>query len=128
MVSTIMDYVRFAQMLRNGGVYNGKRILTTESVQEMTRNQLPPNAIPISAANNKMPGMAFGLGVSVDVGRKKMGRVSLRGEYGWDGMASTSFWSSPETNMTVVLLTQLYPYSPQLEMAVRPLVYQAVKD
>lgn len=128
LVSTMMDYVRFTQMLRNGGVYSGKRILTTASVQEMTRNQLPPNAIPISVANNKMPGMAFGLGVSVDVGRKKMGRVSLRGEYGWDGMASTSFWSSPETNITVVLLTQLYPYSPQLEMAVRPLVYQAVKN
>jgi CubicO group peptidase (beta-lactamase class C family) len=64
----------------------------------------------------------------VYVGNAKMGSVPLRGEYGWDGMASTSFWSSPESDITVVLLTQLFPYSPQLEIAVRPLVYEAVID
>ena len=128
LVSTVMDYLRFAQMLRNKGVYDGRRLLKATSVSQMTRNQLPADAIPISVGGSQMPGMAFGLGLSVYVGNVKMGRVSLRGEYGWDGMASTSFWSSPESDITVVLLTQRFPYSPQLEMAVRPLVYEAVID
>ena len=128
LVSTVMDYLRFAQMLRNGGVYNGQQLLTQTSVDAMTRNQLPTNAVPIAVGGVKMPGMAFGLGLSVDVSGRKMGRVPLRGEYGWDGMASTSFWSTPEDDITVVVLTQLLPFSPQLEMAVRPLVYQAVVE
>ena len=128
LVSTVMDYLRFAQMLRNEGVYDGKRLLKAKSVSEMTRNQLPADAIPISVGGSQMPGMSFGLGLSVYVGNAKMGSVPLAGEYGWDGMASTSFWSSPESDITVVLLTQRFPYSPVLEMAVRPLVYQAVVD
>ena len=128
LVSTVMDYLRFAQMLRNKGVYEGKRLLQDTSVSQMTRNQLPADAIPISVSGSRMPGIAFGLGLSVYVGNAKMGSVPLRGEYGWDGMASTSFWSSPESDITVVLLTQLFPYSPQLEIAVRPLVYEAVID
>ena len=102
LVSTVMDYLRFAQMLRNGGVYNGQQLLTQKSVDAMTRNQLPTNAVPIAVGGVKMPGMAFGLGLSVDVSSRKMGRVPLRGEYGWDGMASTSFWSTPEDDITVV--------------------------
>ena len=119
---------RFAQTLHNGGVFNGQQLLTQESVDAMTRNQLPSNALPLAVGGVKMPGMAFGLGQSVDVSSRKMGRVPLRGEYGWDGMASTSFWSTPEDDITVVALTRLLPFSPQLKMAVRPLVFQAVVE
>ena len=75
-----------------------------------------------------MPGMAVGLGPSVYVGNVYMGRVSLRGEYGWDGMASTSFCLSPDSNIPVILITQRFPCSPHLELAVRPLVYEAGID
>ena len=94
----------------------------------MTENQLPANAVPISIDGNTLPDVAFGLGVSVYVGSKKMGSVPLLGEYGWDGMATTSFWSSPASDTTVVLLTQVLPYSPTLSMTIRPLVYDAITE
>ena len=128
LVSTLMDYLRFTQMLRNGGTFQGTRLLSASSVKEMTENQLPENAVPISIDGNTLPDVAFGLGVSVYVGSKKMGSVPLLGEYGWDGMATTSFWSSPASDTTVVLLTQVIPYSPTLSMTIRPLVYDAITE
>ena len=126
LVSTIGDYLQFSQMMMNGGEFSGTRILTPESVAQMTRNQLPSKAIPIGVGGSKMPGVGFGLGFSVVVREQRRASVPLLGEYGWDGMASTHYWSSPASGLSVVVLTQVMPFSPQLEMAVRPLVYDAV--
>lgn len=49
------------------------------------------------------------------------------GEFGWGGAASTHFWISPHDDLAVVVLTQLMPFTFQMELAVKPLVYDALQ-
>jgi CubicO group peptidase (beta-lactamase class C family) len=125
LVSTAMDYARFCQMLLNQGTFNGTRLLTAATVAEMTKNQLPPQAYPMGIIIPR-PGIGFGLGFSVVVESVDTNLPRRIGEYGWSGMASTHFWISPKDDLAVVVLSQLLPYTPQLEMAIRPLIYAAI--
>ncbi|UCG60195.1 MAG: beta-lactamase family protein [Phycisphaerales bacterium] len=118
LVSTARDYVRFCQMLLNKGELNGVRLLKTETVEIMTKNQLPPNVF--WGGNN-----GFGLGFSVRLEPAPAGKAHV-GEYGWGGAASTHFWISPEDDLAVVALSQYMPFSGQLQDAVKPLVYNAL--
>ncbi len=125
LVSTAMDYARFCQMLLNHGTFNGTRLLKAATVAEMTKNQLPPQAYPMGIIIPR-PGIGFGLGFSVVVESVDTNLPRRIGEYGWSGMASTHFWISPKDDLAVVVLSQLLPYTPQLEMAIRPLIYEAI--
>ena len=125
LVSTAMDYARFCQMLLNQGTFDGTRLLKATTVAEMTKNQLPPQAYPMGIIIPR-PGIGFGLGFSVVVESVDTNLPRRIGEYGWSGMASTHFWISPKDDLAVVVLSQLLPYTPQLEMAIRPLIYAAI--
>jgi CubicO group peptidase (beta-lactamase class C family) len=118
LVSTARDYIRFCQMLLNKGELNGVRILKTETVEMMTKNQLPPNVF--WGGKN-----GFGLGFSVRLRPAPSGKAHV-GEYGWGGAASTHFWISPMDDLAVVALSQYMPFSGQLQDAVKPLVYKAI--
>ncbi len=125
LVSTARDYVRFCQMLLNKGELDGRRLLRQGSIEAMTINQLPDEAYPISLGG-KRDGVGFGWGFSVVVEKTDYSRRSRVGEYGWGGAASTHFWISPKDDLAVVVLTQLMPFSFQMEHAVKPLVYDAI--
>ena len=125
MVSTARDYVRFCQMLLNGGELNGTRLLESGTVEQMTQNQLPKEAYPVTLGGTR-EGVGFGLGFSVVVETTEYTKDCHLGEYGWGGAASTHFWISPKDDLLVVVLTQHMPYSSQLEDAVKPLVYDAL--
>ena len=116
LVSTAMDYMRFCQMLLNKGQLDGRRLLRSETVEMMTRNQLPDGV-------KRGKGEGFGLGFSVRIEAGK----SPKGEYGWGGMASTHFWISPGDELAVVTLSQRIPYSGQLENAVKPIIYDSIQ-
>ena len=124
-VSTARDYLRFCQMLLEGGQLQGKRLLTAESVRLMTENQLPKAAYPVTL-NGRRDGVGFGLGFSVVVEKTDHTRDAHLGEYGWGGAASTHFWISPRDELAVVALTQYMPFSFLLEETVKPLVYDAI--
>lgn len=126
LVSTARDYMRFCQMLINEGTLNGKRLLKQETVQMMTRNQLPDAAVPIAFGPVKLDGVGFGLGVSVRVGKSIFEPAGAIGEYGWGGAASTHFWISPKDELIVIALQQFMPYSSLLEQTIKPLVYEAI--
>ncbi|MEC9094081.1 MAG: serine hydrolase domain-containing protein, partial [Planctomycetota bacterium] len=125
LISTARDYMRFCEMLRNGGEFQGKRIIGQKEIAAMIRNQLPASAYPISVLG-KQEGVGFGLGVSVVVEKTDYTKTAQIGEYGWDGIASTHFWVSPKQNLVVVLLSQNLPFSLQLKNAIRPLIYNAL--
>lgn len=125
LVSTAGDYIRFCQMLLNQGELDGQRVLRAESVAAMTKSQLPDAAYPVDL-NGKRPGVGFGLGFSVVVEKTAYTTLSHVGEYGWGGAASTHFWISPKDDLAVVVLTQLMPFTFQMEHAVKPLVYNAI--
>jgi CubicO group peptidase (beta-lactamase class C family) len=126
LVSTASDYMRFCLMLLNKGEFGSKRLLKTETVEMMTKNQLPEIAYPIGSGDRA--GVGFGLGFSVRV-ESSNGEASSRiGEYGWGGMASTHFWISPNDGITVVALTQHIPFSNRAERALKPIIYEAISD
>ena len=127
LVSTINDYARFLQMIANGGNFQGKRYLKTETVKLMTTNQLPDEIASISLGEQRH-GTGFGLGFSVRIAPdKRWAKDATIGEYGWGGMASTHYWISPKHKLVVVTMEQTLPYNWNLERLIKPIVYQAIK-
>jgi CubicO group peptidase (beta-lactamase class C family) len=135
LVSTAADYLRFAEMLRRGGELDGVRLLGSRTVRYMTKNHLPGGvdlagiATESSFSETRYEGVGFGLGFSVTLDPVRMQVPGSVGEYGWGGMASTSFWVDPVEDMTVVFMTQLVPSSALLvRTEVKSMVYAALVD
>jgi CubicO group peptidase (beta-lactamase class C family) len=118
------DYLRFAQMLVNGGQLDGVRILGTRTVDLMRQNHLPPTLPSIAGA----PGMGYGLGVSVVTDQAALGRLTSVGSFGWSGAATTTFSVDPKENLTYVIAAQLMPNDSALMQRVETLIYQAIVD
>jgi CubicO group peptidase (beta-lactamase class C family) len=119
------DYLRFAQMLLNGGELEGVRILGTKTVELMRQNHLPPN-IPSIASGSVATG--YGLGVSVTLDVPALGRLNSVGSFGWSGAATTTFSVDPEEQLTYVIMAQLMPNDSALMQRVETLIYQAIVD
>jgi CubicO group peptidase (beta-lactamase class C family) len=103
-VSTAADYIRFSQMLLNGGTLDGKRILKTDTVAKMTSNHLGAD-FGVDAEGTR-PGFGFGLGFAV---RLKPGTPKAPGhvgEYNWGGAYGTYFWNDPKLGLAVVFMSQ----------------------
>jgi CubicO group peptidase (beta-lactamase class C family) len=132
LVSTAMDYLRFAQMLLNGGELDGVRLLRPETVALMTRNQLPDSAVPIDFGFEQVPdfpGTGFGLGFSVRVDLSHPELAGSLGEYGWGGAASTRFWVAPREQLIGLVMTQLMPdFTWPIDQEVKALGYAAILD
>ncbi|MFO0840821.1 MAG: serine hydrolase domain-containing protein [Gemmataceae bacterium] len=126
-VSTARDYLRFCQMLLNGGELGGVRLLKAATVAEMTRNQLSGEAMKAKNNGNAEVGEGFGLGFGVRVGKDAPASGRAVGEYYWGGAASTHFWISPRQELAVVALEQFMPNRGLLQQAVKPMIYLAAK-
>lgn len=126
LLSTSGDYLRFTQMLLNGGELDGVRLLGRKTVELMTTNHLPDG---IFVDNDSTTGLGFGLGVSVLLDLGKGQTLGSVGNYGWGGAANTNFWIDPQEEMIGLLMLQYmpsdtYPVSPDF----RILAYQALVD
>jgi CubicO group peptidase (beta-lactamase class C family) len=99
LVSTAGDYLRFAQMLLNGGELDGVRILQKASLDEMTRNQLDGIKSPLQV-------YGFGLGFAVRITEAGGSAPGSVGEYNWSGYGGTTFWVDPKEGLIAVLMTQ----------------------
>lgn len=128
LVSTVRDYVRFAQMLLDGGELDGVRLLGCKTVELMMMNHLPEALLPF-AVNPGEPtwGYGFGLGGKVMMDPPRAGILGSRGEYSWSGVASTGFWVDPQEEVIGLIMAQLMPFQ-SLVNALRVLVYQALVD
>ncbi len=132
LVSTMGDYHRFTQMLRNGGELDGARIIGSRTLAFMASNHLPDGADLTQFgralfSETAFDGVGFGLGFSVVLDPAKTKTVCSTGEYAWGGAASTAFWVDPVEDITVVFLTQLLPSSVHpIRTELKPLVYQAL--
>src|SRR5215467_9857900 len=66
LVSTAPDYLRFCQMLLNGGELDGVRVLTPQAVKEMTTNALPADVSIFGGDEvGARAGNTFGLGFGI---------------------------------------------------------------
>lgn len=133
LVSTAMDYARFAEMLRRGGELEGVRILGSKTVRFMTRNHLSEDSM--HAAWEQMPtpdigrpGFGFGLGLGVVTDSAAIGVLGSDGEYNWGGAAGTIFWVDPVEELVVVSLIQLMQSPWPLRADVKVAVYQALTE
>jgi CubicO group peptidase (beta-lactamase class C family) len=102
LVSTVDDYLAFAEMLRAGGAYRGQRILSRPSVEAMTTNHLTPEQIATSAPD---PSGALGWGFGVGIQLRRTGPARSVGTYGWDGGLGTSWANDPAEDLVGILLT-----------------------
>ena len=100
LVSTSTDYMRFCQMLLNGGQLDGARILSPLSVELMRTNVLEPS-VPILA-----PGAGFGLDFAIYTDPVAAGGYYGKGSYWWGGAAGTWFWIDPVNDLIVLGMIQ----------------------
>lgn len=131
-VSTAADYLRFEQMLLNGGELDGVRVLSPSTIKWMTADHLGLR-IPLAPTPGggvlAASGYTFGLGFAV---RPADGLVTVpgsAGDYNWGGYAGTGFWVDPKEQLIAVFMVQqagtLRTYHRTL---IRQLVYQAITD
>ena len=100
LVSTASDYLRFCQMLLNGGQLEGVRILSPRTVDLMSTNVLTPNLSIFS------PGAGFGLNFAVYTDPVAAGGYYGKGTYFWGGAAGTWFWIDPANELIVIGMVQ----------------------
>jgi len=125
MVGTISDYARFAQMLLNGGTFQGRRYLSAETVTRMTTDHLGPQS-GIARDRYYFPGDASGFGLGFAVRTRLLGsEPGPIGEYRWDGVAGTFFWIDPKDDMFVVFMAQTPSQRGRIQWELRKLVYAA---
>jgi CubicO group peptidase (beta-lactamase class C family) len=104
LMSTAEDYLQFAQMLLNGGVLNGKRLLGPRTVQLMASNHVG------DMFNGKLGrparGMGFGFLVAVIQDSVAAGLRVSNGSFGWDGLYGTQTWIDPKEQMVEIIMIQ----------------------
>lgn len=134
LVSTVGDYLLFAEAMRSGGALGERRVLGRRTVELMTMNHLPGNAdmaamgTPVHSETS-YEGIGFGLGFSVVLDPATAKAACSAGEFAWGGAASTAFWIDPVEDITVVFMTQVMPSSTYpTRRELRSLVYQALVD
>lgn len=102
LVSTAPDYLRFALMLWNGGRWDGVRILSRETVAEMTRLHVEEGVL----ADMGIEGLGWGLGLCVVADASRTPMRDHDGDFWWSGRFGTQFWVSPAAETVVVVMQQ----------------------
>jgi CubicO group peptidase (beta-lactamase class C family) len=124
LVSTAGDYFRFAQMLLNGGKYNGKQILSPKTVELMTTNHIPERLW----SSQPFGGGGYGLGVSVLPDLATAANLGSIGQFGWGGAATTYVIIDPVEDMVSLLMIQYWPLYAPIYGQFQTLVYQAIVE
>lgn len=126
MVGTIGDYARFAQMLLNGGTYQGRRYLKPETVALMASDHIGPET-KIARDQMYYPGgnSGFGLGFAVRTSVPP-GTSWPTGEYRWDGVGGTFFFIDPEDDLFGIFMVQTPSQRGRIQLALKTLIYQAM--
>ena len=119
LVSTAMDYMIFSECVRNGGFYNGKRIIGPKTLKFMIKNHLSaslsgqagsgenPSWDTTSMDQAESNGFGFGLGFGLVTDSVKRSIIGSDGEYSWGGAAGTIFWIDPVEEISVISMIQL---------------------
>jgi CubicO group peptidase (beta-lactamase class C family) len=126
LVSTAMDYARFAQMLLNGGKLDRERIIGPKTLELMTSDHLAPSVKVESPLIP--PGHGFGLGFAVRRERGMAHYPGSVGQYFWGGRGGTQFWVDPKEQLFALLMVQAPGQREYLRVQLRDLVYAALDN
>jgi CubicO group peptidase (beta-lactamase class C family) len=134
LVSTGLDFYRFATCLANGGELDGARILSRKTVEMTTRNQLPDALLPIEFEPNPAlapfwPDYGFGLGVGTVLDTRPYKTPASVGSFTWGGAVNTLFWVDPREALVGVLMMHIDPaWQNLIEIAFLDVMYAAIAD
>ncbi len=131
-VSTASDYLRFGQMLLNGGKLDNVRVMSRTTIALMTADQLSTRINqPLQPGELLLGtlGYTFGLGFLVRQGPGIAGVPGSAGEFMWAGAAGTFFWVDPKEELVGIYMTQApSPIRAYYRKLFKQLVYQAITD
>lgn len=118
--STVKDYGIFLQMLLNGGVYNGHRLLAPRTIEMMTSNQIGD----LDLGKDK-----FGLGFEITTAAGQAQSGLSEGSFSWGGFFSTIYWADPKKHLIGEIYLQQSPMTHwEVSSKFKTLVYQALLD
>jgi CubicO group peptidase (beta-lactamase class C family) len=118
--STAYDYAIFLQMIMNGGIYNGHRILSKTTVDMMLSNQI--GDVPFE--DNK-----FGLGFEIVTAKGAIKGPWSEGSFAWGGFFGTTYWADPKEHLVCLFMTQQTPNShSEISEKFKVLVYSAINN
>src|SRR4029079_12928042 len=112
LASTAPDYLRFCQMLLNGGELDGVRVLSPETVRQMATNTIPPE-VPFTGVVGQFVGpkvgTGWGLGFAVRTNPEFSNLPGAVGSFNWSGLWGTWFWIDPVEKLIGILMIQVPP-------------------
>ena len=120
------DYLRFSQMLLNGGQLDGTRLLGRKTIELMTSDAIAPLDLGNYAGDQVLKGYGFGLGVRVRRSTGDNGWMGSAGDFGWAGALGTYFWIDPKEQLIGIVMIQTR--NTRLRMEYPNLVYQAISE
>lgn len=128
-VSTVPDFLRFCQMLLDGGELDGVRILKPETVRLMTTNSLPPDIHLAGHEAGPAFGTGWGLGFAVRTNPDFSMIPGAVGSFNWQGSWGTFFSVDPAQKLILVMMMQMQQYRDNgfYFNAIRRLPYAALK-
>jgi len=118
LASTAVDYLRFCQMLLNGGELDGVRILALETVRQMTTNSLPPDTRFAGFVGSPW-GSTWGLGFAIRTSLESSLVPGSVGTFTWGGVWGTRFWIDPVQRLIAIQMIQVSPPMRLLDTTVR---------
>jgi CubicO group peptidase (beta-lactamase class C family) len=133
LTGTTADYLRFCDMLLQGGQIDGERIIGSRTLRLMTANHLPGGGDLASLAvgafsETAYEGVGFGLGFATSLSEVGTGSLGA-GDYYWGGAASTIFWVDPYEDLAVVFMTQLMPSATfNFRGQLKNIIYSSMED
>ena len=133
LVSSAMDYMIFAESLRNGGAYNGQRILSSKTIKFMTKNHLESVIKPFQGGDmdflkkHNSDGLGWGIGFGLVTDTTKKQIVGSDGEYYWQGPSSI-FWVDPVEEIVVVSMIQIMSAPFDRRSDIKIATYQAIDE
>jgi CubicO group peptidase (beta-lactamase class C family) len=131
MVSTMSDFKRFAQMLLDGGKFEGKTYLSPKTFELMTTDHVGPGS-GVGRDYFYFPGDGFGFGlglaVRTDPGNAKPPPPGSLGELKWDGASGCYFVIDRKQDMFFVLLEQTPTERQRIQRTAKKLIYEAMEN
>ena len=106
--STVNDYLRFTQMLANGGEYAGSRIIGRKTIDLMRRNHLSETQLR-DFTNSYLAGYGYGLGVRTMMDPAAGHSNGSVGDFGWTGALGTWTTIDPSEGFSAVYMHQMMP-------------------
>ena len=132
LVSTLGDYAKFSQMILDGGIYNGHRVLNEKTVAMMTANQMDDDdkfMMPWIGADNAT-GFGYGGSVRLAATPEQLAKDGQGfGQFSWGGMARTQFWiDKPNNAFGIIMLQYFGQEDPEIHDTFRALAYAETKN